>query len=273
MKITDPNYSLPYIEALTPLDIFPNSANKPILISGVDTKSGERGEYVTKLNGSERMQVVSYRSKELIAAFMAMELELPVVEPAIIKISPEFLEIAKGKDYFFTLQKSIGYNVGSKYLEKAMVTINNPVFNASQLTNAAQIFVFDVLIQNIDRTLEVGGKPNLMTNGEKLILLDHELAFSFAEILFNMNKTPWLINEGDLTWVRKHVLFKHINHQEVNYLEILNKFHIFDAHFWKQVEELVPEEWKSALIEKIKEHVISIFQHKEAFSNSLRHLK
>lgn len=273
MKITDPNYSLPCIEALTPLGQMENSANKPILVSGVDIKTGARGEYVAKLNGSERMQVISFRSKELIAAFMAMELGLNVVEPAVIKISPKFLEITKGKEYFGTVQKSIGYNVGSKYLGKAMVPVTNPVFNVAQLANAAEIFAFDVLIQNIDRTLESGGKPNLMTDGEKLILLDHELAFSFAELLFNFNKTPWIINEGDLTWIRKHILFKHINHQEVNYQEILNKFHIFDAHFWKQVDVLMPEEWKSDLIEKIKEHVNSIIQKKEIFSNSLNYLK
>lgn len=100
MKITDPNYSLPYIEALTPLGQMENSANKPILVSGVDINTGVRGEYVAKLNGSERMQVISFRSKELIAAFMAMELELNVVEPAVIKISSEFLEITKGKEIF-----------------------------------------------------------------------------------------------------------------------------------------------------------------------------
>ena len=49
MKITNPEYNLPIIEALTPFKLFENSANKPLLISGVDSITGERGELVVKL--------------------------------------------------------------------------------------------------------------------------------------------------------------------------------------------------------------------------------
>lgn len=275
MKITDPAYSLPIVEALTPLEQFENSANKPLLVSGIDTHTGNRSEYVIKLNGAERMGYTVPRCKELIAAFMAMELGIPVVEPAIVNLSAQFIDTTKGRNdiNYATVSKSLGYNVGSKYIKGLNTLAGHQNLTPKQLELAHSIFAFDVLIQNADRTFEPGGKPNMMTDGEKLVLLDHELAFSFIEQLsFVRNKTPWIFNESDILWIKRHILFKHIEHQTIDYAQFSESLCNFDAQFWEQVDKLVPQEWKSEEMETIKSHVDSIIENRGLFAQSLNRL-
>lgn len=89
-------YNLVYVYALEGYDEMENSANKPILVSAVNKTTGIRDDYIVKLNASERMHIEA-RKKELIAAFIAIELEIPIVVPAVINISQEFCNTLIGK--------------------------------------------------------------------------------------------------------------------------------------------------------------------------------
>jgi len=46
--------------------------------------------------------------RELLAAFIAMEMDIPVVEPAIIQIDHPFLELLKGDEAWSVASKSLG---------------------------------------------------------------------------------------------------------------------------------------------------------------------
>jgi len=54
LKITDPQFTLPIIEALSPHVVFSTGANKPLLLTGV-SEDGIKGDYVIKFKGAERM--------------------------------------------------------------------------------------------------------------------------------------------------------------------------------------------------------------------------
>lgn len=106
MKIvTDPDYQLPTVEALSAFDLFDKGTIAPLAVWGVDTTTNEPGQCVVKFKNSSRMSTTS-SAYELIGAWMAMELELPVVQPALVNISPELVETAmKGRDgYVASLQ-------------------------------------------------------------------------------------------------------------------------------------------------------------------------
>jgi hypothetical protein len=81
-SIRDPKYRLPVIEPLQKHKIFANSANKPVLIRGIDTCTGEKNDYVVKLTRAERMSE-SAAMREVLAAFIAMEFDLPVALPLL----------------------------------------------------------------------------------------------------------------------------------------------------------------------------------------------
>src|SRR6185437_5976243 len=57
----------------------------------------------------------------------------------------------------------------------------------SQMSTAMDVYAFDALIQNIDRRRQ---NPNLATQGDEIVLFDHECAFSFLLAIFP-SPEPW----------------------------------------------------------------------------------
>jgi hypothetical protein len=92
-KITDDGYILPIIEALSPHELFESGANKPLLITGVDA-NGIKGDYVVKFRSSERMSFEA-SMRELLAAFIAMQMEITVVRPVIVNVSQDFANLLR----------------------------------------------------------------------------------------------------------------------------------------------------------------------------------
>lgn len=93
-KITENGYILPLIEALGPLDSFETGANKPLLIRGVDN-NGNKGDYVVKFRRAERMSAEA-SMRELLAAFIAKQMQIPVINPAIVNVSRAFINLLQG---------------------------------------------------------------------------------------------------------------------------------------------------------------------------------
>lgn len=86
--IKDLAYKLPIIEPLQKHKTFATSANRPLLITGINIETLEKGDFVVKLMRAERMSEAA-AMRELIAAFIAMEMELSVTLPAVINHSPD----------------------------------------------------------------------------------------------------------------------------------------------------------------------------------------
>jgi hypothetical protein len=104
-KITDSQYFLPNIQPLIAGEVLDSGKSKPLIINGICTKSYGRSEYVVKLRSSPELGVEA-SCRELIASFVAMELDLFVAAPAIIDLSAEFVETLKGRDCYPTAQIS-----------------------------------------------------------------------------------------------------------------------------------------------------------------------
>jgi len=115
-KITNPDYQLPEIFANEYIESIKGSANTPILVRGIDKSSYVKNEYVVKLKSVERMADPAASMRELLACFIAMEMEIPCVEPALIEITNEFVALLPDNtDVKMQVQKSLGYNFGSIY--------------------------------------------------------------------------------------------------------------------------------------------------------------
>lgn len=247
-----------------------DSANLPLLVAGINKCDSIRSEYAVKLNASERMTIQA-RMFELIAAFMAIEIDLNVVEPVIIEITEEFVDLVKGKEYFLKCNKSIGYNYGSTFVKGYLIVDNNIGLSDRQKEQAQNIIAFDTLIGNVDRNAQ---KPNMITNGDNIILLDHELAFSFIRVLsFLKNKTPWVLNEEDQTIMIKHCLYSRVKGCVDKLDEFGEKMTRFDEEFWENVRSNIPDEWYShdEFIE-IKTHVNSMIENRDEFIKNIKHI-
>ncbi len=268
MSVKSEQYKLAHVYAVEVIYEITDSANLPLVVGGVDTNTSERSEYAVKLNASERMTVQA-RMFELIAAFMAIELELYVVEPVIVEISEEFIDMVKGQDYFLKCSKSLGYNYGSSFIKGLLILDNKILLTAKQKEQAQEILAFDMLIGNVDRNEE---KPNMITDGDRLVLLDHELAFSFVRVLsFLRNSEPWSFNEEDKSIFLKHCLYTRVKGHINRLDEFCEKMTRFDASFWESVKSNIPEEWYSQEeFESIRGHVDLMVANRHDFIQNVK---
>lgn len=270
-SIKDIKYRLPVIEPLQKHQSFPNSANKPLLITGVDVVTGEKGDFVVKLMKAERMSE-SAAMREILACFIAMEMGLPVTLPVVINVSPEFIDLLLGEKEYFIASQSVGHNFGTKYVEKFQAFAINQALPNTLLESAREIFAFDILIHNADRSHDAPRKPNMLTNGKELLIFDHELAFGFVfELAFSRNKEPWIIRESDKLWIEKHFLFRSLKGNEFDEQNLLHKFARLDNVFWDRCWALLPTSWKDKeQFEAIKSFLSQIVSNRDTFIRNLQ---
>jgi hypothetical protein len=270
-SVKDTNYKLPIIEPLQKHQVFPNSANKPLLITGVDIDTGLKGDYVVKLMKAERMSEAA-AMRELLAAFIAMELDLLVTLPAVINISLDFVNLLQGETEYRVAQQSLGYNFGTKYVDRFQAFAVNQTLPKTLIESALEIFAFDVFIQNVDRSHEAPKKPNLLTNGKELLIFDHEVAFGFVfELAFNRNKEPWKIRDSDKLWIEKHCLFRSLKGNLFDGQNLIHKFVRLDDAFWNRAWNLIPASWRDKeQFEAIKLFLSQIVSNRTTFVKNLQ---
>jgi hypothetical protein len=265
-KITNATYQLPVVEALSPNGSFESGANKPLLVTGVDN-AGKKGDYVVKFRAAGRMSNEA-SLRELLAAFIAAQMEIRVVTPVVVNISPAFVELLKGTDSWHYASKSLGFNYGSGYIKRYPTILPTQDLNNHQLPYAQTIFAFDVLIQNADRTAE---KPNMISDGSEIVIYDHEVAFGFILDLFK-NPRPWEIRPADHEWIKKHCLLPKIRGKDFDFGAFCQRFDNLDENFWKTARSLIPAEWMSEQFDLVKQHLSAICNNKDAFIRELKKL-
>ncbi len=148
--------------------------NKPVILSCEDAQ-GEPIEVVAKFaHRCERG--CNALIAEAMAAMFGADLGLPIPEPFVVQLDPDLAdELLTRLPGRYAGDPAVPA-FGSKKLPPGYGAYlpGKPLPNHLQ-TTAAEIIAFDVLVQNNDRLLK---NPNCLTNGQKLAIIDHELAFS-----------------------------------------------------------------------------------------------
>lgn len=162
-KITDIDYFLPNIIPSNKNESCKGGATLPIIITGTCSKTYLEDDYVLKFRSGEGM---TYHSciKELLGSFIAMELELNVVEPVIINLLSDFVDTLDVVEEKNIAKKSLGYNYGSKFLTGLTPIYKDKDLSVNFRKEAIKVFIFDIMINNIDRNYR---KPNMLTDGNK----------------------------------------------------------------------------------------------------------
>ena len=230
-KITDQNYFLPIVEALAPGPVFDTGTTQPNVIRGICHQTQVKSDYVVKFRAAQRMSPEA-NARELVAAFIAMELDFNIPPPAIINVSPDFVEVMRGRPNFQSASKSLGFNFGNEYMKEGyQALVRGQKIPAELLERLKDLFAFDVLISNSDRRID---KPNFLTNGKQELIFDHELAFSFTLLLsFVRNKEPWLIKDQEMEWLRHNYCYDLLKGKNINFSIFVAKFTDLNASFWQ----------------------------------------
>lgn len=266
MHFSDPKYQLPQIEALRAVKVMETGRTLPMALEGVDKNTGHKDQFVVKfLNANNKNP--SSPAKELIASCIGLELELPIVQPAIINISKEFVDSMYGRTGFSLASQCIGENFGSRYEPGFTEILASQKFSGKMETDALRIYGFDMFITNADRGHQ---KNNVHTNGEEFLIFDHEMSFSHISLLSMFrNKTPWIFNENDKINLPKHVFYSYLKNKEQDFTTFASDLQRIDDSFWEKVETLLPTAWNTSEVGEIRSYLTEIVKHREEFADQL----
>ena len=205
--------------------------------------------------------------REMVAAFIAMEMDIPTPEPAIVNISNDLVEASVGSWHYQRLNKSKGINFGSSLLGHAPELSIHAVLNATQAKDAQHVLSFDILLRHFDRRAD---KPNLLSDGERLYVIDHELAFGFV-FEFRPNQTPWILTEADLMVLPNHLLYHKVKQSAFNVEDSVERLERLTDEFWIKAWNELPDEWQCDQFHRIKDEITLVREHAEEFYERLKH--
>ncbi len=267
LKLSHPNYFLPIVHAMEPKQVLTSGTTEPQLIRGVCEQTGIKSDYVVKYIKSPRMSPEA-SARELLAALIARELDFNVPEPVVVNVSSEFAELTRGKDGFVTASNSVGFNFGSEYKTAYSQVLREQPLNDNMQHKLIELFAFDIFIGNADRRID---KPNFLSNGDDILIFDHELAFGFALDLFR-NPQPWVIRENDKNWINENFCFNRIKGNQFDFSTFTDKLSVINNPFWDKVETIMPADWLSDQFYTIKAYLTTLINEADLFSHELNRI-
>lgn len=239
---------------------FGTGRTKPCVFGCVDADGNDAGDIVVKLKGGmDAPELGSF--SEHTCSLLARYLDIACAEPFVVDIDVALSATIPNPAIAERVRKSSGLNFATRYLSPAYPEwIPSMKLSAQELHHAANIFAFDAFVQNPDRRTD---KVNLLFKSDTLVVIDHELAFSFAlDIL--PKKELWLVQKE--IWLRKHVFFTPLHKTTPDWKLLKDRFQ--QMHKDKIAEHIihsVPSEWHNYQTDKILPHIQSVLAHNEEF--------
>lgn len=197
-------------------------------------------------------QLLSGVIKELIAGLLGQMLSLPVSPIALIdadrrlgQVYPDLVDVVGdgSTPHFGSLWQTGGYVAFSPHYHSIA---------ASQLASAFEIFAWDMLIQNPDRRKD---NANLLVGGDDFVLIDHELALGFDQLI-GEPPPPWQLRGTELA--RNHVFYIPLRAKitETGFDLFLERFAALSEEQLTEIVNATPPEWQG---ERLKQQMISHF--------------
>lgn len=180
---------------------------------------------------------------EAITAMLAADLDLPVPEPFLVTLEPEFIAGIPDETVATMARRSNPIAFGSKHLPPGYTSW--PLEKAipkDALATAAEIFVFDVLIVNDDRRPE---NPNCLFSGSSLAIYDHE-AVLFTKGIIGW-RPPW--EKGSLESFKRtprHLFFEQLSEKEVNFDRFAGAWLAVTDKRLEAYRAALPDAWNAA---------------------------
>ena len=175
---------------------------------------------------------------ELLASLLANDLDLIVPKPFIVDVDSHFYEAISDAALAERFRKSQGANFGSQYLSAGYTWPQGRSISSSLMQMAADIFAFDLMIQNPDRRND---KPNLLRKGDELVIYDHEMAFSFLYAV-GQAQYPW--DNTGVGFMKDHVFYRGLKGRELSWERLQGALEAVGDRRLKMYAEAVPDSWR-----------------------------
>lgn len=191
---------------------------------------------------------------EIISALLAGDLDIPIPEPFLLELLPEFIDTIPNGEWADMARQSSKVAFGSKLLPSAYSAwVAGTVPVGKMHMTAASILLFDAVIENPDRR---AANPNCLVRGEEIRVFDHEMAF--PTLLLGAPK-PWIL--GALNFMEQpgmHIFRDALRGRELDWQPMIERWQGLSNVQLDDYEAVLPSEWESArgafrtAIDKIK---------------------
>jgi hypothetical protein len=243
----------------------------PVLL-GAEDADGGGFEVVTKLRGPELS--INAQIAELVAAPLAALLGLEVPQSAVVDVAAGFEAIVP-PNLVSVFRASPGLNFGSVHLGTSFTTWavgRSPA--GVQRDQAAEIFAFDLLVQNADRR---PSNPNLWTRSERLGVYDHEQAFSFLYLpILGGAPRPWVLRDqaGAFRFMEGHAFYPMLRGAKLDLGRFESRLEALSDEVIEGLLGAVPAEWQQGhdLCARTAEYLREARAERRAFLDFVKHL-
>jgi hypothetical protein len=235
----------------------------PALCGCEDASGAPVFEYVVKLRGS-----IQHRGlfNELIGAKLASHFGISSPSPALILLEPTLVDLIASRESAKggIIRRSIGLNFGTQVLIGFSTWPVDKQLPEVMRGAAADIFAFDALIQNPDRRYN---NPNLLTSGDAIMVIDHDLAFSFIlDIL--PSSSPWALDRQG--YLADHVFYRQLNSKAIDISGFIARLNELSGGVLDDIFADVPPEWNNEDALKIRQHIDAVRDHAAEFAEQIR---
>lgn len=226
-----------HLQATAFLRPMASGRTKPCLML-CEEEEGSPEEVVVKLRaGIETKEMGS--TSEVMASLFARDLDLPVPTPRLVEIESGFDQAIAEVEFARRIRESVGWNFGSTKIAAGFTTWPRGKQIPLLLRQlAAEIFVFDTVIQNPNRRK---GNPNILWKGDELYIYDHEMSLTF--FLPQLGWQPPWTGKG-LEFLTDHVFYDQLKGTEFDLNRLTGAFEAISDDRLNQYAAAVPDDWK-----------------------------
>lgn len=218
---------------------------KPMLVEceAVDA-SGQSHQVVIKLSGGCDIEEKAL-IREAIAAFFAVDMNIPVPCPYQVEITDGFVESIPSIEDRERAASSNRTAFGCTYLPGQSIRPSELQITGKRLTQAAQIYAFDHVLGNMDRRV---AKPNCLDDGSRFTVIDHEMCFTHMDVLFGDPPQPWHTGNSarsDMHGVERHVFHDAIKGKPLDFNALESSLSSLAHERIDEYSDAIPLEWEN----------------------------
>ena len=173
---------------------------------------------------------------EALCSTVARQLGFLTPDPYIVNLSQEFCDAApnEAKDLIF---RSLGLNFGTVAAGSGYgVMQTEPRLPEHLRKTAAEIYAFDILMQNFDRKMS---NPNLLWNRKSIVLIDHECALTPV-----LQWPSFSLANLELDKFYDHVFYSEISPIDADFQRLISALKTMTPDFLDALFEQLPDVWR-----------------------------
>lgn len=202
-------------------------------------------------------------SAELLCSLLAGKLGLTTPTPFVVNLSADFLQ-GVPKEAQDLVKRSIGLNFASERAPDGFSVVPpEPRVPLALRATAAEVFAFDVIIQNYDRKAD---NPNLLWDRKQILLIDHESAF--RPMLLEQDLS---INSLQLDKFYDHVFYSVLSPNDASYSNLLERLEGISSSLLDTLFGEIPIRWQvEGDLAKVRQYLLWVCEHREQVCSLIR---